>query len=55
MSFSEYFFFLYAQPKGGISELYLPNLNTAVIVIQQVTVMNKGFGFPANLPVVEVF
>lgn len=40
-------FFLYAQPKRGISELYLSNLNTAVIVIDQVTVMNNGFGFHA--------
>lgn len=46
VSFSEYFF-LYAQPERGISELYLSNLNTAVIVIDQVTVMNNGFGFHA--------
>lgn len=39
--------FLYAQKKGGISELFLSILNTAVIVIEQVTVMTKGFGFHA--------
>lgn len=39
--------FLYAQKTGGISELFLSILNTAVIVIEQVTVMTKGFGFHA--------
>lgn len=40
-------FLLYTQQKGGISELYLSILNTSVIVREQVTVMNKGFGFHA--------
>lgn len=32
-------FFLYAQQKGGISDLFLSILNTAVMVIEQVTVV----------------
>lgn len=45
VSHSDFFFFLNAQQKGGISELFLSILNTAVMVIEKVTVITRRTWF----------